>query len=268
MKLILLALFLSSCTPKQATPPAPATAFSTITSIGTWGDISPAPAPIAAIPAQSVTLEKSCPAAGVNVAVDVSEPVTQKFLFAMRQLKVSTVFRYFDLTNETLPGKTITAKEAALIRSNGLSIGVVFQHNNSSPNTFAKTQDRGTTDAKRSLDIAATIKQPKSSAIFFGVDFEPNSAQLQDVLRYATNFSNLIRAAGYKVGVYGSGDTLKMLKTARLVDYTWISQSTGFSGTKALTASKQYSLLQGMPKDCGGKNVDFDSGVSAFGQFQ
>jgi hypothetical protein len=50
-----------------------------------------------------------------------------------------------------------------------LNVAVIFQHNNDSTKTF-ETTDRGTIDAKRSLDLAKHFKQPTGSAIYFRVD--------------------------------------------------------------------------------------------------
>lgn len=247
--------------PSQPTATASSTATSTASAVSPAVLAGPLPA------CAPLALEKSCPPVGANAAVDVSEPVTQRFLCAMRQLKVGTVIRYFEYPNETIAGKLPKPAELGLIRANGLKLLGVFQHNNSSPSTF--TASRGSADAARSADLAKQWGAPKGAPLYFGVDFEPNSAQLKNVMTYAQNFASIARSSGYKVGVYGSGDALKMLKDAGLADFTWVSQSTGFSGTKAYTASKQWALLQGMPKDCGGINVDFDqAAASGFGSFQ
>lgn len=265
-----------------ASTPAP-TSFATITAIGTWGNVSPAPVAVPIIQNPNgggvVSLEKTCPAVGAYQAVDASEPVTQKFLFAMRALGVKTVIRYYDQVDETLRGKTPKLEELKLLAANGMNVLGVFQHNNRWKNertgalyhTFDGNYaaQRGPADAKRALELAKLWHQPMGSAIYFGVDFDADAAQMKQVLIYATNFAKVARAAGFKVGVYGSGDTLKQLKSAGLVDFTWVSQSTGFSGTKAYTASNAWNLLQAMPKDCGGINVDFDkvNGVD-FGQWK
>ena len=259
---VLLAL-LFGCVKQPAAPEIQtATAVATATSVATSTSTA-TQAPLK----DPGKLEAGCPAKGVMGAVDISMPVTQHFLDAMAWLGVKTVVRYYEYDNQTIKGKLPSAAELKLIAGNGFSILGVFQHNNSSPATF--TADRGNADAQRSVYLAGLWGQPKGSAIYFGVDFEPSAAQAANVDTYAANFSKVARAAGFKVGVYGSGDTLRRLKAAGLVDYTWVSQSTGFAGTKAYTASKAWALLQGMPKDCGGLNVDFDQvGVADFGQWK
>src|SRR5262249_24704495 len=102
-------------------------------------------------------------------AVDISYQTNNDFLNRIKAIGVSTVIRYYDWVHETLPGKTLTSGELARIRQNSLELAVVFQHNNDKTSTF-ETVDRGTIDAKRSLDLARSFEQPANSAIYFGVD--------------------------------------------------------------------------------------------------
>src|ERR1700750_1835180 len=86
-------------------------------------------------------------------AVDSSAPVTQSFLDKMKAIGISTIIRYYDHEDETLPGKTLRRGERDVIVMNGLKVGVVFQHRN---NKFASfTASRGRQDAERSLVLAA-----------------------------------------------------------------------------------------------------------------
>lgn len=82
---------------------------------------------------------------------------------------ISTVFRYYDHENETLPGKTLTGSEADAIIAAGLKIGVVFQHHNDDPAKFLDPAS-GKRDAERALKLADSMRQPYGSAIYFGVD--------------------------------------------------------------------------------------------------
>src|SRR5260370_6557295 len=101
-------------------------------------------------------------------AVDSSASVTQSFLDEMKAIGISTIIRYYDHEDETLPGKTLRRGERDVIVMNGLKMGVVFQHRN---NKFASfTALRGRQDAERSLVLAAENSQPRDSAIYFGVD--------------------------------------------------------------------------------------------------
>jgi hypothetical protein len=117
-----------------------------------------------------------CAASGEFQAVDFSFPVTEArasanrpALDALKQFGVRTVFRYYDHPNESLACKTLLKDESDAIIAKGLSVAVVFQHNNDDPETFFD-KARGNADATRALALADANGQPYGSAIYFGVD--------------------------------------------------------------------------------------------------
>ena len=111
----------------------------------------------------------SCQSGNNFGAVDISYPVKPSFLQRIKSIGVTTIIRYYDWENETLPGKTLSAHELSLIREANLNVAVVFQHHNDSMETF-ETTNRGAIDARRSLDLAQKLGQPSNSAIYFGID--------------------------------------------------------------------------------------------------
>ncbi len=220
----------------------------------------PTPVPVpkpTPIPAPVPGLEATCPLPGAFQAVDMAIPVDQRFLDAMKKLKVNTVIRYYDHTNETIRNKTLKPAEVELLARNGFDAMVVFQHNNNNIASFTST--RGTSDANRSLQLAATNKQPKGSAIYFGVDGSWNtSAQLSSIKVYFGKAAPLIRAGGYKIGAYGSGKVCTELLATGLADFCWLANATGWPGYAAFKATKDWTMVQTLPRNCGGKNVDFN----------
>jgi hypothetical protein len=90
-------------------------------------------------------------------------------LTELRRFNVTTVFRYYDHVNETLPGKTLHRTESDAILAAGMRLGVVFQHHNDDPAKFL-IPEIGRKDADRALALALENKQPRNSAIYFGVD--------------------------------------------------------------------------------------------------
>lgn len=210
-------------------------------------------APITAPP----KIESTCPAPGVYGAVDLCTYVTQHFLDVMRYLGVKTIVRYYEYANETIHGKTPTAAELTLIKKNGFKMMAVFQHSNNSVATF-EIAGRGAKDAARSLELAAEWKQPNGSAIYFGVDFDASEADLDHVKVYAKQFGDAVRAAGYRVGAYGSGLTLETLLAAKLIDLAWLSMATGHRDSKAFATTNKWVLHQVKDRDCGGLNIDFN----------
>lgn len=221
---------------------------------------SPSPAPTPPGPAKP---ESTCPAAGTFQAVDMATPVDQRFLDVMKQLRVNTVIRYYDHTNETIRGKTLKPAELDLLARNGFDAMVVFQHNNNQITSF--TAARGNSDAIRSLELAGVNRQPAGSAIYFGVDGGWNSAaDLAKVKTYFTQAAPRIRAGGYKVGAYGSGMVCTELLKTGLADLCWLANATGWPGYAAFKATNQWTMTQTLPRNCGGKNVDFNTVNAAF----
>jgi hypothetical protein len=219
---------------------------------------TPKPAPAKPAPTPQITLEKTCPAPGIFGAVDLSQYCTQNFLDAMKYLGVKTIIRYYDWPGSpTLKQKIPTAAELALIKKNGFSFCGVFQHNNSKLASFSAA--RGENDAGVAIELAKKWGQPKGSAIYFGVDFDPSAAEINgQVKAYAMQFAAKARVAGFRVGAYGSGLTLSTLLEAGLIELAWLSMSTGFRKSKEFDASKRWHLKQVKDRNCGGINCDFD----------
>jgi hypothetical protein len=213
---------------------------------------------------------ESCPAPGAYAAVDLSMPVDQPFLDKLKSLQVSTVIRYYDHVNETISGKTLLPAETELLARNGFDVAVVFQHHNNQIASF--TIARGNADSRRSLALASQNKQPVGSAIYFGVDGGWSSPQdVAAIKKYFTAASAVVRAAGFKVGAYGSGLVCQQLLDAGLADYCWLSNARSWPGFDNFHATSRWALTQSAPRDCGGKNVDFDFGNESLrevGQFR
>jgi hypothetical protein len=233
-----------------------------------------------------------CEPAKGYVAVDVSEQVNEGFLRKIKEVGIGTVFRYYDWTNETLRGKTVTKRELALIARQDLNVAVVFQHNNDCMCTFMNPQ-RGRMDADRSLALATSFSQPRGSAVYFGVDgvdgqylnllketnLPSGESQAGHFIRkYVRNYFEQIsvrmKSSGYKIGVYGSGLVCKYLLDEKLVDYCWLANATSWPGYQEMEKSKRWVLRQHLPtkpSDCFGLEVDLNSGngsVHDFGQWK
>jgi hypothetical protein len=186
----------------------------------------------------------------------------------MACLGVKTIGRYYDWPGqETIKGKIPSDAEVKIINAMGFQRLHVFQHNNSSLATF--TAARGKIDAGKSLELAKKWGQPKGSAVYFGVDGDFPSAK---PIEYFKAAAPIIRAAGYRVGMYGSGGNCEDLKKAGLVDkdLCWIAASSwGWRGTKAILAKGTgFALKQKVNQKCMGKSLDYNTVmISDFGQW-
>lgn len=205
-----------------------------------------------------------------GVAVDLARPVNQVFLDQIKELNVSTVIRYYDHPNETLRGKTLRKAERDLILQNGFKIAVVFQHHNNRLSSF--TSVRGTMDAVRALELAQENLQPQGSAIYFGVDGSWGLAtnEMNQIRQYLQTASQVVRSAGFRIGVYGSGLVCRTTTQENLADLCWLANARGWPQFQSYFNSQEWSMVQSLPEKVGTFDVDFNqinSNVSDFGQF-
>ena len=199
-------------------------------------------------------------------AVDLSAPVSQSFLDAMRAVGIKTIIRYYDHEDETLPGKTLRRSERDLILRNGFNTAVVFQHHNDQMASF--TALRGSQDAERSIALAKENSQPKGSTIYFGVDGPWR--ELTNITAYFREAYTRLARTGYRVGVYGSGLVCNALLTSGLAEACWLAAPTRWPDYHAYYQTRNWGLAQLRPTRCGGREVDFNLVSNAdadFGQF-
>jgi hypothetical protein len=200
------------------------------------------------------------------------------FLKAIRTLGVKTIIRYYSFDDANGHTKTMRRYERDAISQHGLAIAVVFQHHN---NDWTKFRDHavGTRDAKRALKLAWENAQPRGSAIYFGVDFDPRNgtapserariaANLRNVREYFDRIGEQFDGQGFRVGVYGSGVVCDALISKHKAQLCWLSQSYGFPGTRERIRAGRYDLLQLYPtQECLGRSVDFNKTGSQSGDF-
>lgn len=270
-------LFLTSCDslvqapPGSAPAPAPApssTATSTDTKVSERGPLK-VPANCAAI---LKAADAGCPKPGQYQAVDLATYVDKKLADILACAGITTILRYYDWPGqETIKGKMPTKAEMDLLNGMGFKHARIFQHNNSKLATF--TTERGVIDANHSIKQAREAGATKGRAIYFGVDGDFHTeADRAKIKSYFKAAAPLVRAAGFRVGMYGSGGNCEMLKAASLVDgeLCWIAASSwGWSGTKAiLEKGKGFALKQYVNKSCSGKSMDYNVAMQEdFGQW-
>ena len=210
-------------------------------------------AAIAVVPAEA----RHCRPKSGAVAADTSAISTPEFFAKMREVGIATIIRYYDHENETLPGKTLRRPERDAIAGAGFSLAVAFQHRNNRLTSF--TPERGQQDAERSLLLAQENGQPKKSAIYFGVDGPWGEAELPHVRAYFEQAAPRIRAAGYRVGIYGGGFKCQQIVGAGLADLCWLSNAKRWPGfAERLADRKSWRLRQALPETCGDRQVDFN----------
>lgn len=196
--------------------------------------------------------------------IDTPAKTTAK-LECLKSKDVTTIIRYYNFRNSTqLPEKRLLLPEAQAIAASGRKIAVVFQQGQNSAADFS--DEKGFKAGLRAFTYARDdIGQPTGSGIYFSVDFDASSSEInQKVVPY---FNGVIRAfnqesAGepsYRIGVYGSGLTSSKLTDKGLIELTWLAMSRGFRGTREALEAGEFHLNQIPPeKVLCGLDVDFN----------
>lgn len=190
---------------------------------------------------------------------------------------ITTVIRYYNFSNTlNLPEKCLKLDEAQALSARGIQIVTVFQQRQNQSGDFSRP--RGIKTGKRVFRYASEdIGQPFGSVIYFAVDFDANEREFETNI---VPFYEGIRQAfaeesddegSFKIGTYGSGFVCEGLSQRGLSEYTWLSMSRGFRGTKNAIKNGNYHLLQRFPEStiCG-LSVDYNEtnpNASDFGAF-
>ena len=197
----------------------------------------------------------------VATAFDTYSVTTAPFLEKMMALGFSTAIRYY----RNKPGNgALTTTELLILMTVGFDIVPVFEVELINPHIGQFTYDLGKQNATTAYKYASgEIKQPRRSAIYFAVDFNPSKRQIESsIVDYFKGVSEAMSSLppdggdGYDIGVYGSGQTCQTLLDRKLVSYTWLSNSTSFLGTAAFAASNKWNLMQKTPETLAGLSVD------------
>jgi peptidoglycan hydrolase-like protein with peptidoglycan-binding domain len=198
----------------------------------------------------------------LTLGMDASSNCTTRTACILAE-KITFVMRYYSRS----ASKRVTLAEARAISGAGLNIGVVYQDRQDRLEDF--TAAKGRNAANEALAQASALGQPSGSAIYFAADFNPSSEEAQGpVAEYFQAVNDVFRSAGagisYRVGVYGSGLTCRLMRDSSLAAFAWLSQSTGFR-EHALFRPRAH-LLQIAPsrKICSGKlAIDDNVGQTA-----
>lgn len=187
-------------------------------------------------------------------------------LAAFKATGIATVIRYLDPIGPSNP-KCVKAAEARAIAAAGLRLGLVsegwgdFAHGGISAGA-------GQRDGEWCAQYAPSVGAPKHACIYFAVDVDANAGQ---IAKFVIPYFQAVRAAfagsGYRVGVYGSGAVCDTVMAADLADLSWLSCSTGWSGSKAYLASNKWALRQHPPQRIAGLDTDPDDANGDFGDF-
>lgn len=184
--------------------------------------------------------------------IDTAVPLTH-FAATLQRYKVTTVWRYFDPIGPESP-KNITPAEARFLAGLGIRLGVVsegwgdFAHGGIS----AAAGERDGEYARRNLPL---VGAPADAVIAFAVDVDASEAQIKKlVIPYFSTIRRILNDTKYRIMAYGSGSVCSQL--TGLADLTWVSCSSGWSGTREYLATNRWTMRQYPPTHIGGIDVD------------
>jgi Domain of unknown function (DUF1906)/Bacterial SH3 domain len=178
---------------------------------------------------------------------------------ALRAAGYDTIIRYYSMST----WKRLGAPEAQTLSRAGLRLVSVYQDRQNQPSDFSLT--KGQLAAHNAFTYAqSVIFQPEGSAIYFSADFDPTADVVTNqIVPFFRGIRETLLAANgntmpYRIGIYGSGRTCRMLLDANLAELAWLAQSTGFADYQAFLASGRWNLSQHMPASVAGLDCDPD----------
>lgn len=138
--------------------------------------------------------------------------------------------------------KSLSAPEIAALHAAGLGIWLIYE---TSADRALGGAGAGAADGARAARQAGALNAPRGTALFAAVDFDPQSADLHEVLAYLTAFHG---ATGdyYPSGTYAAGAVLTGSPGA-----SWLAGASGWSGSRAYAASGAATLTQGPQVNAG-----------------
>lgn len=100
---------------------------------------------------------------------------------------------------------------------------------------------------------------PDLVAVFAAIDNDVTPAQYLNFCKpYFIAFRKALPAK-YRLGAYGCGFLLAQLTAAKLIDLRWLSNATGWNGSRAARINGAYDILQGPETRLDGLDIDPDS---------
>src|SRR5580704_4414604 len=135
----------------------------------------------------------------MTAIIDTNRDVTA-WLPALKAAGVTAIGRYL---NRLDPGeeKVVKPTEARAIAACGLRLFLIFEIGGR-PNGGAQ----GHLDGRWSAKYMAEVGAPAGAAIYYAVDYDAQADDMPGILAAFETFHAAVAAAGYRAGVYGSGD--------------------------------------------------------------
>lgn len=161
----------------------------------------------------------------------------------------------------------LTKEEKQCISRAGLYLVSIWECG-SPTNAGYFTRAQGQSDAVRAIEAAKTLGQPQRTPIYFTVDYDASSADINGSIRdYLQEVKAVFRSYGdaYSLGLYGSGAVLQYFENS--FPYTWLAGAGAWRGSAAYHnyCLRQYGVNTPFSTGAGWFSVDLDESNGAAG---
>jgi len=182
----------------------------------------------------------------VGQACDTATILTPAMAGAIKASGRNLVGRYLTGTVSGGGSKALTAAELETIFAAELAVFPIFEENSTTAAYFTDT--RGTLDAQKAIQAAAGLGFPRSTVIYFAVDFDPTDAQITSAIIPYFQAVKRVMATNtqpYGIGVYGTRNVCAQLAAGHLAQSSFVAGlSTGFSGNLGFPLPPNWAFNQ------------------------
>ncbi|MDR3599685.1 MAG: DUF1906 domain-containing protein [Desulfosporosinus sp.] len=143
-------------------------------------------------------------------AIDCSTILTATTAAALKTAGIVAIGRYLGYETQGW-SKSLTPDELKIIQAAGLVVFLIWESNPTTAGYFSYS--KGVSDAKSALEEATFLGAPKSTAIYFTVDFDAQASDMASIIEYFRGAREGLNSQ-YLVGAYGSYNVLQALRAS------------------------------------------------------
>jgi hypothetical protein len=196
----------------------------------------------------------------MTTILDTNHDVTAQ-LPALRAAGIVSVGRYLNRLDPD-EEKVVKPDEAQAIAEAGLRLFLIFEIGGTPSGS-----EQGNLDGTWTVNYLPTVGAPPGAAVYYAVDYDAQADDMPGILEAFAAFQAPLAAAGYCVGVYGSGAVCSAVTSAGYATLSMLSCSVDWSGYQNYKASDQWALLQYVPTTICDIDCDPDDANGNFGDF-
>ncbi|ERG69323.1 DUF1906 domain-containing protein [Segniliparus rugosus] len=172
---------------------------------------------------------------------------------AIKEAGYQFAVRYLTDGGPSLPGKQLTADEAADLRAHGIEIVTCWE---TTADRMLGGYQAGVLDAQAAKQHIARLNGPQDRPVYFCCDFDATPEQQEAINDYLRGAASVV---GFdRVGIYGGYWPLSRAKQAGLANWFW--QTEAWSGTNRLVGRQLHQRIGFV--DVGGVQCGVDEALA------